>query len=64
MKQIRTVLSNFIFIHFLVGLGLLSLVGYLQLDNQWIALGMTASFAGAICGSFIRVIDAIKANRV
>jgi len=60
MIKIRSVISNFLFIHFLVGLGLVSLLGFLQQGNPWIAIGMTASFAGAVCGSFIRVIDAVK----
>lgn len=60
MKTVRSFLSNFYFIHFLVALGVFSLFGYLQTDQEYILLGMTMSFAGAICGSFIRVIDAVN----
>ena len=63
MKKIRSFLSHRLFIHGLVLLGLAALWGAIETDNPYILLGMAASFAGAICGAFIRVIDAVKQNK-
>ena len=63
MKKIRKVLGSFVFIHGLVLLGLFSLYGYIVSGNEYILLGMALSFAGAVCGSFVRIgdkIDTIK----
>jgi hypothetical protein len=60
MKTIRKILSSIWFIHLMVGLGLVALWGYIEIDNQYLLLCVTLSFSGAICGTFIRVIDAIK----
>lgn len=60
MKTARKILSNFWFIHSMVLLGLLALWGYIESDNEYILFGVVLSFSGAICGAFIRVIDAIK----
>ena len=60
MKKVRAFLSHKLFIHGLVLLGLVALWGWIETDNRYILLGVAASFAGAVCGAFIRVIDAIK----
>jgi hypothetical protein len=51
-----------VFIHFLAILGVFSLWGYLATDNKYILMGMAVSFLGLICGSFIRIVDAIKSK--
>jgi len=56
----RRFLSSIWFIHGLVLLGLLAIVGAIATKNLYILLGVAASFMGAICGAFIRVIDSIK----
>lgn len=43
----------------MVGLGLFALLGYIELNNKYLLLCMALSFSGAVCGSFIRVIDKI-----
>lgn len=60
MKKIRDILSSKLFIHGLVILGFLALWGYIETNNEYIIFGILASFSGAVCGSFIRVIDAIR----
>ena len=65
MKKVRKVLSSFVFIHGLILLGMFALYGYIATQNAYILLGMALSFAGAMCGSFIRLgdkIDALKAK--
>ena len=62
MKKVRAFLSHKLFIHGLALLGLVALWGYIETDNRYILLGMAASFAGAVCGAFIRVVDAVKAH--
>jgi len=59
----RKFLSNFMFIHALVLVGMFAVLGYALTDNKFILLGVTASFGGAICGSFIKVIDEIKDSK-
>ncbi len=59
MKKLRKVLSHKLFIHGMVLLGLFALWGYIVTQNQYILLGVAASFAGAVCGAFILVIDKI-----
>ena len=44
-------------------LGLAALWGFIELDNQYLLLCMALSFAGAVCGSFVKVIDAINKNK-
>ncbi len=56
----RKFLSNIWFIHGLVFLGLFALLGVIISGNLYILLGMAASFLGALCGAFIRVIDAAR----
>lgn len=58
--MLRRFLSHIIFVHFLVALGLFALWGYLATDQAILALLCALSFSGAVCGAFIRVIDAIK----
>jgi hypothetical protein len=59
----RRFLSSIWFIHGLVLLGLFALFGVISTHNPLILLGVAASFSGAVCGAFIRVIDAIKNAR-
>jgi uncharacterized membrane protein len=59
-KKIRRVLGSMAMIHGLVLLGLFALWGYIETGAAYILLGMAASFAGAVCGGFVRVIDTIK----
>jgi hypothetical protein len=56
----RRPLSNFWFIHLCAFLGFAAIYGYLRTDISIIAVCIGLSFSGAVCGSFIRVIDAIK----
>ena len=62
-KPIRTYLSQLWFIHAMVTLGLFALWGYIETNNQYILLGLALSWAGAMCGSFVRVIDALGKAR-
>jgi len=55
--KLRTLLSNFYFIHFLVALGLLATLGWILRNMPLLIFFAVLSFAGAICGAFIRVID-------
>ncbi len=63
MIKTRKFLSSKLFIHALVLLGLVALWGFIETDSKYILLGVAASFAGAVCGSFIRVIDKIEKGR-
>jgi hypothetical protein len=60
MKIIRNFVSNKIFIHVIFILGLAALWGSILMENKYLLLFVALSFMGAICGSFIRVIDEIK----
>jgi predicted regulator of amino acid metabolism with ACT domain len=62
--QLRSILKNFMFIHFLALLSLITLWGFIETKNSYLLLGILASVLGAICGSFIRVVDAIKETRI
>jgi len=62
-KTLRTYLSQFWFIHAMAALGLFALWGYLATNNKYILLGVVLSWAGALCGSFIRVIDTVAKDR-
>ena len=55
--KLRTLLSSFGLIHFLVALGLLSTLGWTLTNTSLLIFFSALSFAGAICGAFIRVID-------
>lgn len=63
MKKIRKILSHTISIHIMVLLGLAALWGYIEIDNQYFLLLVALSFSGAVCGSFVQIIDTIKNNR-
>ena len=63
MNKLRKILGSFWFIHLMVFLGLLALAGYLVVDKKFLVFFTVLSFAGAICSSLIRVIDAIKNQR-
>ena len=58
--KIRKFLGNFYFIHLEVFLGLFALIGFLIGNYKFLIFFIVLSFAGAICGSFIRLIDSIK----
>ncbi|MCX6795163.1 MAG: hypothetical protein NT165_00275 [Candidatus Falkowbacteria bacterium] len=60
--KIRSFLGNFYFIHFEVFLALFAFFGYLIIHNQALVFFTLLSFAGALCGAFIRVIDAIQSS--
>lgn len=60
----RKFLSNFYFIHLEVCLGLLALFGYIVTKKDFLVFFVALSFAGAVCGSFIRVIDALNKNNL
>ncbi len=55
----RKILGDFKFIHAMVFLGLFALFGFLTSGLQFLVFFVVLSFAGAICGSFIRTIDKI-----
>jgi hypothetical protein len=63
MKAARKILGNIWFIHLMVPLGLFALWGYIELDNKYLLLCVFLSFSGATCGSFVRVLDAIKESK-
>ena len=56
-------LGNTWFIHSMVLLGLLALWGFIEQDNKYLLLCVSLSFSGAMCGSFIRVVDAIRSKQ-
>ncbi len=58
----RSLLGHLWFIHLLVFLGLGALFGSIMLQQNLLWLCVALSFAGAICGAFIRVLDAIRAG--
>jgi hypothetical protein len=60
MNKIRNFLGNKIFIHVIFILGLAALWGYIETNNKYLLLCIALSFGGALCGSFVRVIDRIK----
>jgi hypothetical protein len=62
MTIIRKIVSNLWLIHAEVLAGLLALYGYIMTDNKFLLICVVLSFAGAICGAFIRLIEAVKAR--
>ncbi len=61
MKKIfRNVLGSLWFIHIMVMLGMSALFGCIMLKQDLLLLCVALSFAGAVCGAFIRVLDAIR----
>jgi hypothetical protein len=63
MKAARRIISSTWFIHLMVPLGLSALWGSIELDNEYLLLCVFLSFSGATCGSFIRVVDAIRSEK-
>ena len=63
MKAARKVLGNIWFIHSMVLLGLFAFWGFIRQDNEYLLLGVFLSFSGATCGSFIRVVEAIRSKK-
>ena len=61
-SKVRKFLGNFYFIHFEVFLALLALFGFLMTSSRILIFFVVLSISGALCGSFIRVIDEIKKN--
>ena len=59
MKTVRNILGSFWFIHIMVIMGFAALLGY-YVGNRFLIFFVVLSFAGATCGSFIKVIDTIK----
>lgn len=57
---LRKFVGNIIFIHFLVFLGLLALWGFIATENKYFILLVVLSLSGAVCGGFVRTIDAIR----
>ena len=63
MEKLRTILGSFWFIHLMVFLGLFSLFGFLILNNKYLIFCAVLSYSGAVCGSFINVIDTAKEQK-
>lgn len=63
LKAARTILGSTWFIHSMIPLGLLALWGFIESDIKYSLLCVFLSFSGATCGSFIRVLDAIRAEK-
>ena len=59
-KTLRSVLGSLWFIHLLVFAGMGALFGFIMLSQSLLLLCVALSFAGAICGAFIRVLDAVR----
>jgi hypothetical protein len=59
----RNVLGSLWFIHMLVFLGIGALFGCVMLNQNLLLLCVALSFAGALCGAFIRVLDAIREKK-
>lgn len=56
----REIYKSKIFIHSLVFLGLFALSGYLFAGIKVLVLFSVLSFAGAVCGAFVRISDKIE----
>jgi hypothetical protein len=56
--SLRNLLSAVWFIHTAVFLALFALLGYIKLNNNNLLFFVALSFSGAMCGAFIRTIDA------
>jgi hypothetical protein len=61
--KIHHFVSHLVTIHVFALLGLLALWGALVSDQELLFLPMALSFSGALCGSFIKVIDTIKQTK-
>lgn len=60
MKTIRFIISHTLFIHLMPVLGLFALWGNIMTGEKYLLLPMALSFSGAVCGSFIKVLDEIR----
>jgi hypothetical protein len=60
----RKLLSNSYFIHLCALLGLLSTFGYIMTSDKLLIFFIALSFSGAVCGSFILVIDTVNKGKV
>jgi hypothetical protein len=60
MKLIRKIVGTLWLMHVEVLASLFALYGYLITDNKLLLICVALSFAGAICGASIRVIDAVN----
>jgi hypothetical protein len=58
----RKVFGSVYVIHGEVALGLFALYGYISTDQKFLLFFVAFSFAGALCGAFTRVIDAVREN--
>jgi len=56
---LRKLLSSVWFIHLMVFLAFFALSGYIMLNISGLLFFVALSFAGAVCGAFIRTIDAV-----
>lgn len=63
MEKLRKILSNAMLIHAFVLLGLAALLGYIETGNKYLVFFTALSFAGAFCGSFIKLLDAINKKK-
>jgi len=66
IRRIMTMRSgqkNSYFTHLLLIVGFFALWGFVSTHNDLILMGVAASFSGAVCGSFILVIDTIKSKK-
>ncbi|MDD3123987.1 MAG: hypothetical protein PHC62_10870 [Candidatus Izemoplasmatales bacterium] len=61
--KLRKLVSNSIFIHMITIFGFLALWGSIASGNSMLLLFVALSFLGAICGAFIKVLDAIKEKK-
>ncbi len=62
-KTIRAYMSKLSIIHALAALGLFAIWGYIDTNNGYILLGVAMSFSGAVCGSLIRITNAVRENK-
>ncbi|HBH71650.1 MAG: hypothetical protein UU88_C0002G0064 [Parcubacteria group bacterium GW2011_GWC1_42_11] len=56
----REIYKSKIFVHSLVFLGLFALAGYVFAEIKVLILFSVLSFAGAVCGAFVRLSDQIE----
>jgi len=62
MKFLRSKPGKLTIIHALAALGLFALWGFVMTSQALILLGVYLSVGGALCTSFIVVLDAIRAK--
>jgi hypothetical protein len=59
-KTLRKFFGNWWKIHIMVFLGLFGTLGYVITGQSWIIFFVVLSFAGAVCGAFIKLFDLIR----